>query len=210
MKDRFQRLLVDCGGRGDGGNYYLLLEKSYSGPYRFYHNMGHIQHCLNVLDQFCGSSKTYPEIEFALWYHDYIYDPRAKDNEEASARVASKVCVELGFPESFIRTVESLILITKHIESPENLLQKVIVDIDLSILGADHTMYDKFEADIRREYSFVNEADFIVGRSAILNGFLSRPRIFNTEFFLSKYENKARDNLIRAIRKYSEMTLYPV
>jgi predicted metal-dependent HD superfamily phosphohydrolase len=210
MKDRFQRLLDNFAKRDPASKYYSSLEISYSEPSRFYHNMGHIQHCLNELDQFCGNTNTYPEIEFALWYHDLVYDPTAKDNEEASARVASKVCDELGIPESFAKTVESLILITKHTQVPEQYSHKVIVDIDLSILGSDQAMYDLFEANIRREYSFVNEPDFIVGRSAILNGFLSRSHIFNTEHFLTKFENKARCNLVRTIQKYSEMANQPL
>ena len=83
-------------------------------------------------------------------------------------------------------------------------LQKVIIDIDLSILGSDPQTYDTFEINIRKEYSHVNELEFLAGRSSILNGFLSRHRIFYTDFFHNKFEHSARANLERTIQKYKK------
>jgi len=60
-------------------------------------------------------------------------------------------------------------------------------------------MFGEYERQIRSEYSWVPEDAFVKGRSAILSSFLSRPRIYSTDFFYGKYEKTARENLARSI-----------
>ena len=38
------------------------------------------------------------EVEWAVWYHDAIYDACAEDNEVASARLARERLSAIGFP----------------------------------------------------------------------------------------------------------------
>jgi predicted metal-dependent HD superfamily phosphohydrolase len=80
----------------------------------------------------------------------------------------------------------------------------VTVDIDLSILGQTEERFREYEAQIRREYGWVPKMIFAPKRAEILAGFLRRDRIYRTDWFHDKYEERARRNLewsIRELRK---------
>ena len=76
---------------------------------------------------------------------------------------------------------------------------QLLVDIDLSILGQPETKFDEYERQVREEYEWVPEDQFVVGRSAMLKSFLDRPNIFATQFFSNKYEKQARANIARSL-----------
>jgi predicted metal-dependent HD superfamily phosphohydrolase len=202
MKARFKVLWKKCRAKTYAERIYGDLERRYSEPHRFYHNMHHIENCLNELDLLAIPESDSILLEFALWFHDAVYNPSANDNEEKSALLAKSVCVEAELSESFCRNAEELILISKHNTEPEDNLQKLIIDLDLSILGADPSTYDIFEKNIRKEYMHVNDQDFLTGRSNILQSFLNRHCIFYTGFFYNKFEKAARSNLERTIMEY--------
>lgn len=80
----------------------------------------------------------------------------------------------------------------------------LLQDIDLSILGADVELYDRYEGWIRQEYEFVPEEAFRKGRSAVLRSFLDQPVLYHTSELSERLEVSARDNLSRALGKLSE------
>lgn len=80
----------------------------------------------------------------------------------------------------------------------------LLQDIDLSILGSDAELYDRYEGWIRQEYDFVPEAAFRKGRSAVLQSFLDQAVIYHTVELRERLEVPARDNLSRALAKLSE------
>jgi predicted metal-dependent HD superfamily phosphohydrolase len=75
------------------------------------------------------------------------------------------------------------------------------VDIDLSIFGQVAERFWNYEQQIRREYEWVPVNIFTTKRAEILEKFLARPRIFGTDFFFSKYEAQARENLMESVRR---------
>jgi predicted metal-dependent HD superfamily phosphohydrolase len=77
--------------------------------------------------------------------------------------------------------------------------QQLLVDIDLSILGAPEQRFAEYEQQIRQEYAFVPKWLFRRKRRAILQGFLDRPQIYSTAHFHAELEQRARDNLRKAI-----------
>jgi predicted metal-dependent HD superfamily phosphohydrolase len=201
MRNRFKKLWNKCDAKSDADQIFEDLERRYSEPNRFYHNFQHIEACFNQMDMISSDEIDPLVLEFSLWFHDAVYNPKAKDNEEQSAQLAKSVCKHAELPESFCQKAQELILVTKHTCDPIDYLQQIILDIDLSILGSDPRTYDFFEMNIRKEYSHVNEPDFLAGRSRILNGFINRNRVFYTDVFYSKYETCARSNLSRTIQK---------
>jgi predicted metal-dependent HD superfamily phosphohydrolase len=207
MLNRFRELWRRCGAKSEADIFYKDIQKSYSEPHRFYHTLNHIDYCLKQLDSFFGNTGDSNIVEFALWYHDFVYNPLSNNNEEESANAATLVCHESEMSVSFTNKVHELILITKHSKEPSDFLQKVIIDIDLSILGSNLKSYDSFETNIRKEYSPVNDRDFLMGRTNILKGFLNRPRIFYTDFFFGKYHEAARNNLMRTIKNFERSML---
>jgi len=151
------------------------------------------------LDLALQQSADPPALEMALWFHDAIYDPRAKDNEEESARLAEKHLLTAGAPTGFIESVRALVLATRHHDPSLHRDAPIMVDIDLSILGKPRGRFDEYERQIRHEYDWVPEPAFRTGRSAILQAFLARPHLYATDLFRDKYEVLARENLAHSL-----------
>ena len=61
----------------------------YQEKHRAYHNLEHVNDCLNQLDNFESEITDKHIIEMAIWYHDIIYNPYGKNNELKSAEEAS-------------------------------------------------------------------------------------------------------------------------
>ncbi len=88
---------------------------------------------------------------------------------------------------------------TRHSEVPRTPDAKLLVDIDLAILGAEPLRFAEYERQIRDEYGFVPEAVFRDKRAVILRGFLERPALFATPAYAERFDLPARANLARAI-----------
>jgi predicted metal-dependent HD superfamily phosphohydrolase len=185
--------------RPPGSDYYPALVAAYSEPHRHYHNAGHIERCLREFDTTKTLAQHPEEVEFAIWLHDAVYDPRAHDNEEKGAQWAADILTSLSCAEAVVCRVKDLILATKHqviLREPDALL---LVDIDLSIIGQPPEVYDNYEKSVRAEYDWVPAAAYKIGRRQILQSFSERPRIFQTDFYYELYEKQARQNLGKAI-----------
>jgi len=189
------------GAQGNLHEAYNDLVKRYAEPHRAYHTLEHIEHCLNELDQVRRLAINPDAIELALWYHDAIYDTKAKDNEERSAAFAAKVIKNALLPDNLGQTIATLIMATKHTVASADPDAQLLVDIDLSILGQSEDKFDEYERQIRKEYGWVADDMFVAGRSAILKSFLDRPTIYSMRFFRSKYEAQARLNIARSLAR---------
>jgi predicted metal-dependent HD superfamily phosphohydrolase len=190
------------GAQGDPSPVYARLVASYSEPHRAYHNLTHIRNCLEEFEKARHLAAVPDSIEMAIWFHDAVYNPRAKDNEERSAELALSVAREAKLPAAFSQRVADLILATRHAAPPPDPDAALLVDVDLSILGQPSERFDDYERQIRQEYDWVEAAAFAAGRGAILKSFLERAAIFSTPFFRDKYERQARENLKRSIESW--------
>lgn len=179
------------------------LVARYAEPQRAYHTLQHIAECFDRLEE-AGDVAERALFGIALFAHDVIYDPTAKDNEEQSAAWATRLLHAAGVSREIEAEVSRLILATKHDQVPADPAAQLIVDIDLSILGAERPRYDEYEAQIRREYSFVPDDAFRLGRAAILRKFLERPAIFSTAHFHERYEARARENLASSLERFTD------
>ncbi len=187
------------GGTIPHPSIYEQLIARYSEPHRSYHTLQHLEECLEHLSNVRSLSSNSAEIEISLWFHDAIYDPRQHDNEEQSARWAVQVAQDLGLSPDIAERLRSLILATRHDAIPQTSNAKILVDIDLAILGASEERFDLYETQVRQEYCWVPENEFCIARRQILNRFLARPVLYNTTYFQERFELQARANLLRSI-----------
>lgn len=194
-------LWLRSGASGDPGAPINHLIECYSEPHRAYHTLAHIESCLAEFASVRSLASDPEAVEWCLWYHDAIYNTRARDNEERSADLAGKVMDEAELNRVFIRKVQGFILATKHTALPILFDSQLLVDIDLAVLGQSENTFDEYERQIRQEYGWVSEDAFIAGRTAILLSFLARPTIYATDFFRNKYEERAQRNLARSLVK---------
>jgi predicted metal-dependent HD superfamily phosphohydrolase len=195
---RWTRLMAALGIPEELESFHSLVA-AYSEKHRHYHTQLHIEHCLRELDSAPGIAREPEEVELALWFHDAIYNPHSSENEERSAAWACSLLERHGIDSARVNRVREHILATRHAVSASEPDAKLVVDIDLAILGADESRYAAFENEVRKEYRWVPSILFRSKRAEILESFLARPRIYETIPFHDRYEARARVNLAGAI-----------
>lgn len=181
--------------QNSGNSLKQKIIQLYNDPLRKYHTIQHLTECIELLQMNHLCTINVAEIEIAFWFHDAIYDLHATDNEERSADFAKQELFDANVSNEIISRIIELILVTKHASNPKYLDQMLMVDIDLSILGAPRSRYIEYENQIREEYTWVSESIFKENRKALLMEFLSRNKIYNTMYFQKNNEDQARKNL---------------
>ena len=205
MQTDWARLLAGYGVAPDDA--YPLFDRlvtAYTAPDRHYHNLEHLGEMFKVVERLSPQIEDPNALHLAVWFHDAVYDPRAKDNEARSAELAADFLTPLGVPAATIDRVASLVNATAHLASAELPADRdaaVLLDADLAILGASEGRYRRYAADIRKEYAFVPDADYRKGRAAVLRMFLNRPRIFHTRVLYEEGEVRARANLAAELKE---------
>ena len=195
----WQRLGAPRSADGTLADEFVALKKRYDEKHRHYHGTQHIGECLAHFDSARTLCEHADEVELALWFHDAIYELRAKDNEAQSAAWAERVMRVAGISGAVKQRVHALIMKTCHDALPVTPDEQVLVDIDLAILGAVPLRFDEYETQVRAEYAWVPEFMFKRTRRKILTGFLERPALYATAFFHKKLEAQARVNLARSL-----------
>ena len=197
--ERWQRLWQAIHANGDAAVWYETLMRAFAEPQRHYHNAQHIAECLTELDAARHLARQPKAVELAIWFHDAVYDPKSPDNEEQSAALAKRCLEAAGLPE-LACTVGGLVMATKTHKPEAGSDAALLVDVDLSILGREEARYAEYELQIRAEYAWVPEDIFKTKRAEILQHFLDRSRIYNTDHFFTRHETPARRYLSRAIQ----------
>ena len=175
------------------------LLSRYAETWRKYHTPQHLAECLEGFEAAIHLAETPAVLEAALWFHDAIYVPRSSDNEAQSAALATAVLAASGVTADVCAQVARLVMVTRHDALPSTPDEALLVDIDLSILGASTQRFAEYEQQVRAEYAFVPGMVFRHKRRQILESFQSRPRLYSTEFFHAHLEAQARINLAAAI-----------
>lgn len=204
LKKDFIDTWKKIGAKTDGGLLFDKLADLYRG--RAYHNLHHINYCLNMLGSLMGICKQQqPDaIRVALWFHDAIYIPGHTENEQESADFAAEELKAAGLTDEFAVRVKSLILATDFAGVCKIGDELVISDIDLSVLGASQETFDAYDAGIRQEYSAVPIERYKAGRKKVFEFFLERKSIFQTPIMADRYEVAARENIKRAIARLEQ------
>ena len=174
------------------------LDELYSEETRFYHDRSHVAECLANFGMYRHLAKNPAEIEVAIWFHDAIYDTRKGDNEELSAQLAQDRLTSLGANERSVDSVVEMILATKthNAVTPDS---KLMLDVDLGILGASKETFERYDESIRREFEWVPEEIYLRERAKVLRSFLEREQIYQTKELRDALERRARENLARKI-----------
>lgn len=181
-----------------------LLQR-YSEDHRHYHNLSHIAAMLKHAQNCKCKLESLPVVQLAIWFHDAIYDARAKDNEFQSAALTQFSLNQLKISPSVTRQVMLCILATARHELPNEIDVchdlPAFLDMDLAILGTAPETYKKYSAAIRAEYAYVLAPLYRIGRVKMLKTFLQRDRLFFTDDFYQRYEQLARANIKDEIRQ---------
>jgi predicted metal-dependent HD superfamily phosphohydrolase len=170
------------------------LMARYQAKGRHYHTIAHIGAMLALWEQHQAQLSDPVAVGLAIWYHDAVYQPTRKDNEEQSAQLAKAQLAELGAEERLVNKVEQYILATKRHEltAPDPDLA-YLLDFDLAALAGDEANYQQYAQQVRREYGIYPDLLYVPGRKKVLEALLGRERLFHQ--LGDAYEVAARRNL---------------
>lgn len=118
-----------------------------------YHNLAHTKEVVEAAMRI-GKEENITEKEMELLraaalFHDSGWIYNGVGHEAISCEIARKNLPEYGFTPEEIEKICSIIMATKLPHTPENLLQKIIMDADLDYLGTD-TFFPRAES-LRQE-----------------------------------------------------------
>jgi predicted metal-dependent HD superfamily phosphohydrolase len=183
--------------REAGDRIFERLATNYSHPDRYYHNLTHIDRVLADIDRLTLDRERLFSLNMAAWFHDFIYDTRANDNEAQSAIAAADLLATVGVSDAEISDISNLILATRNHDRTVALDRhtQIFLDADLAILGSSPEVYLDYSLAIRQEYQWVAAAAYREGRTKVLAKFLESDRIYHTDLFYREKEAIARTNL---------------
>lgn len=172
------------------------LVEQYSGPSRHYHGLGHVARMLDEAEALPFSDRD--AVELAILFHDVVYDPARRDNEERSAGALHE---RLGglVAETILAHAEAMILATRRHEPTGDADADLFLDLDMSILAAPWPEYVRYAEGVMREYvPIYGEDAFRRGRlDLFLRPMLARGRVFLTDQFAARdaiaLQNMARE-----------------
>jgi predicted metal-dependent HD superfamily phosphohydrolase len=170
-------------------------ETAYSGKNRYYHTLIHLDDLLEQLTNVKEAVNDWDTVLCSLVYHDIVYNPLKKDNEERSALLAEERLKSISFPAGKIEKCKEQILATKTHEHSSDNDTNLFTDADLSILGQSWEVYADYTGKVRKEFSIYPDFIYNSGRKSILHHFIERDRIFKTDEFHNRYEYQARKNI---------------
>jgi len=174
-----------------------------------YHTVAHLAWCVD----FCNKNKidVNKEVGLAFLFHDAIYIPGNKKNEENSANFA------IAIMDKFISKQEGIYLYNYISATSEHLKDtlcawwddqgvhkqnvNLLMDIDLAGFAADTEDFDEMNKAIIAEFSDLYEPKALyTGRLDFLNQLDKRTSLYRTDAF-KPFESKARANLHAEIKK---------
>lgn len=177
-------------------------------PWRAYHVWAHPMAMLDRLVEADHAGVRIHDpvaaVGFCLW-HDSIYDPRAEHgrNEELSAVLCETEMSHIAGPVSVASAAAATRATATHrlpdaTTCPDG---AILLDVDLSILGADEDAFWEYERGIAYEYAHVPQHVRNEVRSGILTRFLERDRLYLTDWAHERWDARARANLAASIGK---------
>lgn len=195
-------------------NKYRLesLQERYNAKYRHFHNWSHITDVYDTATSMLSDldMNMTIELELAILFHDYYYDPLRKDNEKRSCVLfAGYYTYWIGedIPTadriSVIDRVTKLIMYTKNHDVPDDDIEgQILVKADMDILlRPDIKQLLIYEDKIFKEYQEVDLDVYIKGRTEFLARFISQ---FHDDLTTGEIDS------IKYLMKYVEHRVYNI
>lgn len=182
-------------------NLWEELTTAYGHSSRAYHNLSHLQSMFGEMEKFLPQINDPDLMRFSIFYHDFVYDAKRKDNEKRSAEKAVKVLQKLSWPTARIDHCYAQILLTqKHQPAPDTPSDDCwLLDFDLEILSRDWPAYQQYCEQIRKEYWIYPTFLYKKGRRAAMSHFLEREYLYQTAAYREAREAQARANIQREL-----------
>ena len=117
---------------------FILQGLSSSLCYHDLHHTVQVVAAANILGEKCGLSPHGKEIVcIAAWFHDTGFSIKYSDHEGASRTILREFLTTVKYEREKIREIEDCIAATQMPQHPDNLLQAVLCDADMSHISMD-------------------------------------------------------------------------
>lgn len=174
------------------------LIAAYSEKQRAYHTVQHLYECLVLFESIRPDLNDANAVELALWFHDVVYDPQAKDNELKSAELLEYYLAQ-DLSVDIVQKIKRWIIATQKHEATDELDLQFLLDIDLAILAASPERFDEYEQQIQQEFAWVDPDIYSIKRKQVLAHFYQTEPLYQTEYFQQNFEQRAKQNLKRIL-----------
>ena len=150
------------------------------------------------------------EVELALWFHDAVLRPtRGKGSQRSPQRRLGLRSARAGRRQPRDAAARALRLIevgdlATHTPSPLDPDARLLVDIDLAILGSPAERFERYDQDVRMEQAWTPGFHYQEARAQVLQSLLDRPRLFYGEHAAVLFEAQARINLAAALSRLAQ------
>lgn len=208
-----------------------LLRSMYGEEGRTYHGMNHIKYLLTKAREYFSQdydSTLWNLVQHAIWWHDAWYSvfERPGRNEMESAALFSELHTQGKFTldvpgmsedEAAGHVYIAILTTSRHLEDinfkdelfGSEIGRKVamlMMDVDLAGFAEELDMVKHNSELVLQEYTPLAKSreTLLEGRISFLSKLLERKRIFYTDYFYNKYEQKARFNLQDSIEATKE------
>jgi predicted metal-dependent HD superfamily phosphohydrolase len=151
--------------------YWNELLSNYTSYKRHYHSIVHIEQLLAFYFTYENLIADKNAVLFSIFYHDVIYNTLKKNNEEKSALKAKSQLLTICEDAFLIEKIVTYILATQQHEPTADTDLQFLLDIDLSILGSDESIYKNYIQQIRNEYSIYPDFLYNNGRKKSIETF---------------------------------------
>ncbi|EGF91786.1 hypothetical protein ABI_02170 [Asticcacaulis biprosthecium C19] len=178
-------------GLTDGDALWRNILAAYSEPHRHYHGLSHIAAVVARFDTVRDQFEDPGQALLALFFHDIIYEPARRDNEALSADRLREALPGIDTA----RACRHILATTAH-QPSDDPDTNLVLDIDMSVLGASWPAYLAYARGVFHEYVPVYGLEaYAAGRVALfLTPTLARDHIFLTQSFAAR-DAQAKQNL---------------
>jgi predicted metal-dependent HD superfamily phosphohydrolase len=159
-----------------------------------YHNYAHV---IDLLERAPNYNVTLTKVEeLAIWFHDAVYIPRAKfQQNEISSAMFMRCSMEGLIDFQQIADAEKIILDTASHLVEFDAFSPVVLDLDIASFSDPRDKYKEATQRLNKEFENVGVNNFLQGRVDFLKKLSSRKTIYRSKLFIDNYEEKARENI---------------
>jgi pantetheine-phosphate adenylyltransferase len=142
-----------------------IIQKAWQEKHRFYHTEEHLSFLLQKIHQSNFSETEKDILRLVAFFHDIVYYPKAKDNEQRSAEMFLKLCqTEKAIQEQVVQMI-----LDTQTHQPTSALSKFFCEIDLAIVKeSSFAELLDWEKKIFKEFQVFDYSLYKAGRLAVL------------------------------------------
>ena len=123
-------------------------------PQLFYHSLYHTRDEVLPAVEYLAENEgvvgdAFQVLMTAAFYHDIGFTIQYEDHEIASAIIAAEVLPNFGFSSDQLKIIHGIIMATRLPQTPDTMLEKIMADADLDVLGKPDFL--PRNQDLRRE-----------------------------------------------------------